>query len=300
MKQEQIVRLDERDKVDIFKVDEFDKADEQIWNDRVERHKKYPNEFKQLEEARSLIVGDCINTTRHYIRIINVDLEKPVTEDEWHLLAEDGMYLRNTSVMEKLLKNTFPDAENIKSSPNYVEFTLSDIKCRLPTSKSMGIEVDLSWYKLIEKPMVLPTIKQYIKDSVTYGMWESCFNAEYPKYREWKKWKKKLYVRLKFTKKNEWLLVSVQEYITKEIANYLSRIDKFEEDCLEKFRTACNFTKIAPALIGFVGCSSKIYNMDKYFTNTKVQDVIDYARDISLFGECDVLSIIRKDNVNRF
>ena len=110
--------------------------------------------------------------------------------------------------MGRLLKNIFPDAEDIKVDSNYVIFTLYGFKCYLPTSDYYNIEVDTSWYI---KDKGLETFSEYCKRT---GRNVTLLQEEYlkiekptfkqkinyvfdtPRYKKMPYWKKKfLYIR---------------------------------------------------------------------------------------------------------
>ena len=110
--------------------------------------------------------------------------------------------------MGRLLKNIFPDAEDIKVDCNYVMFTLYGFKCFLPTSDYYNIEVDTSWYI---KDKGLETFHEYCKRT---GRNVTLLQEEYlkiekptfkqkinyvfdtPRYKKMPYWKKKfLYIR---------------------------------------------------------------------------------------------------------
>lgn len=74
-----------------------------------------------------------------------IDFSKPVDEETWHKICETP--LRTSQLLGILVKNTFPEAEDIIVHCNYVYFTLLGFKVQIPTSRSQGINVDADWYK---------------------------------------------------------------------------------------------------------------------------------------------------------
>lgn len=74
-----------------------------------------------------------------------IDFSKPVDEETWHKICETP--LRNSQLLGTLVKNMFPEAEDIVVHCNYVYFTLLGFKIQIPTYRSQGINVDTSWYK---------------------------------------------------------------------------------------------------------------------------------------------------------
>lgn len=75
-----------------------------------------------------------------------IDFSKPVDEETWHKICETP--LRTSQLLGNLVKNTFPEAENIVVHCNYVYFTLLGFKIQIPTSRRHGINIDTSWYKI--------------------------------------------------------------------------------------------------------------------------------------------------------
>lgn len=91
---------------------------------------------------------DDLLEQKHILQALNVN--EVVTEQNWHKICHTS--LRTSDIMEKLCKNIFPEAEDIKVGCNYVSFVLYDFNCYIPTSNITGIEVDLSWFKKLKKP----------------------------------------------------------------------------------------------------------------------------------------------------
>ena len=118
-------------------------------NDKFE--KDITEAIKSLEEQ--------ISEYKEQIEVVkNTDFNAPVDEDTWHKICFTS--LRTSDLMGRLLKNIFPDAEDIKVDSNYVIFTLYGFKCYLPTSDYYNIEVDTSWYI---KDKGLETFSEYCK-----------------------------------------------------------------------------------------------------------------------------------------
>lgn len=100
-----------------------------------------------------------ISEYKEQIEVVkNTDFNAPIDEDTWHKICFTS--LRTSDLMGKLLKNIFPDAEDIQVGSNYVFFTLYGFKCFLPTSDYYQIEVDTSWYI---KDRGLETFSEYCK-----------------------------------------------------------------------------------------------------------------------------------------
>lgn len=148
-----------------------------------------------------------ISEYKEQIEVVkNTDFNAPVDEDTWHKICFTS--LRTSDLMGRLLKNIFPDAEDIKVDCNYVMFTLYGFKCFLPTSDYYNIEVDTSWYI---KDKGLETFHEYCKRT---GRNVTLLQEEYlkiekptfkqkinyvfdtPRYKKMPYWKKKfLYIR---------------------------------------------------------------------------------------------------------
>lgn len=100
---------------------------------------------KIVQEAIAEI-NENIDELQNQLKLIqSIDFTKPVTEDEWHAICETP--LRSSDLLATLVKNIFPDAENILVHCNYVYFDLMGFKVQIPTSRARGINVDLSWYE---------------------------------------------------------------------------------------------------------------------------------------------------------
>ena len=100
---------------------------------------------KTVQEAMTEI-NENINELQGQLKLIeSIDFTKPVSEEEWHAICETP--LRSSDLLATLVKNIFPDAENILVHCNYVYFDLMGFKVQIPTSRARGINVDLSWYE---------------------------------------------------------------------------------------------------------------------------------------------------------
>lgn len=75
-----------------------------------------------------------------------IDFSKSVDEETWHKICETP--LRTSQLLKILVKNTFPEAEDIVVHCNYVYFTLLGFKIQIPTYRRQGINIDTSWYKM--------------------------------------------------------------------------------------------------------------------------------------------------------
>lgn len=113
---------------------------------------------KDIAEAIESLAEEILECKEQIEVVKNIDFNAPVDEDTWHEICLTP--LRTSDLMGKLLKNIFPNAEDIKVGSNYVVFTLYGFKCFLPTSDYYQIEVDTSWYI---KDKGLETFPEYCK-----------------------------------------------------------------------------------------------------------------------------------------
>ena len=111
-------------------------------------------------------INENINELQEQLKLIqSFDFTKPVTEDVWHEICKTP--LRSSDLLAILVKNIFPDAENILVQCNYVYFELMGFKVQIPTSLARGINVDTSWY---EKDNGEPS-KIYLPDAQTMKLY---------------------------------------------------------------------------------------------------------------------------------
>lgn len=113
---------------------------------------------RDIEEAIESLEEEILECKEQISVVKTIDINAPVDEDTWHKICFTP--LRTSDLMGKLLKNIFPDAEDIKVGSNYVVFTLYGFKCYLPTSDYYNIEVDTNWYI---KDKGLETFPEYCK-----------------------------------------------------------------------------------------------------------------------------------------
>lgn len=139
------------------------------------------------------------------IRSINWD--NGVDEETWHKLCETP--LRTNGLLGRLLKNVFPDAENINVHCNYVYFKMYGFKCALPTSFCRGCYLDTSWYKKDNgKPITVywsdkATMKKYFEAKDNKESWEILFNYRLPRLKGYRKWCKFLLWFFKYKWKDD-------------------------------------------------------------------------------------------------
>lgn len=147
---------------------------------------------KEMIEALNLIQKDINNLEKQKETIKNIDLNKSVTETEWHNICLTP--LRNTTIMKKLLKNIFPNATDIKVRANDVLFTLYGFECSIPTWIGKCINLNMSWNYELKEPTIESfmsrseySMRLYFETLDNHGQWELLFNYRLPTYKNSKK-----------------------------------------------------------------------------------------------------------------
>lgn len=147
---------------------------------------------KEMIEALNHIQKDINNLEKQKETIKNIDLNKSVTETEWHNICLTP--LRNTTIMEKLLKNIFPNATDIKVRANDVLFTLYGFECSIPTWIGKCINLNMSWNYELKEPTIESfmshseySMRLYFETLDNHGQWELLFNYRLPTYKNSKK-----------------------------------------------------------------------------------------------------------------
>ena len=93
-----------------------------------------------------------------------------------------------------LVKNIFPEAENINVGCNYVSFDLCGFKCALPTSRCNGVYIETGWYQKDDGQPTLPEnisqyhMRRYFQAKDNKENWEVLFNERLPSYKSCHKW----------------------------------------------------------------------------------------------------------------
>lgn len=118
-----------------------------------------------------------------------IDFSKPVDEETWHKICETP--LRTSQLLGILVKNTFPEAEDIIVHCNYVYFTLLGFKVQIPTYRSQGINVDADWYKR-DRGMPQLHLSEAQKNMLKYyealdngENWRTLAKLRLPYYKDW-------------------------------------------------------------------------------------------------------------------
>lgn len=147
---------------------------------------------KEMIEALNHIQKDINNLEKQKETIKNIDLNKSVTETEWHNICLTP--LRNTTIMKKLLKNIFPNATDIKVRANDVLFTLYGFECSIPTWIGKCINLNMSWNYELKEPTIESfmsrseySMRLYFETLDNHGQWELLFNYRLPTYKNSKK-----------------------------------------------------------------------------------------------------------------
>ena len=118
-----------------------------------------------------------------------IDFSKPVDEETWHEICETP--LRTSQLLGILVKNTFPEAEDIVVHCNYVYFTLLGFKVQIPTYRSQGINVDADWYKRDRGTPQLhfseaqKNMLKYYKALDNGESWRTLAKLRLPYYKDW-------------------------------------------------------------------------------------------------------------------
>lgn len=107
------------------------------------------NTTKLINEAIADLEEEKAEIEQRIALVKSIDWSKPVTEDEWHELCETS--IRTSPLLAVLVKNIFPNAENINVGCNYVYFDLYGYKIQIPNSRCRGINIATSdWYNDIK------------------------------------------------------------------------------------------------------------------------------------------------------
>ena len=141
---------------------------------------------KDIKEALEKLQEEIVEKENQIKLIKNIDWTKKVNENEWHEFCKTS--LRYSNLMNKLLKNIFSNAENIKNGGNSINFTLYDFDCDLSTSFAKCIEVDISWQKKLVEPTlenmmsnIEINMKKYFEIFDNHGYWLELYNYRFPR-----------------------------------------------------------------------------------------------------------------------
>ncbi len=124
--------------------------------------------------------------------IKGVDFSKPITVDGWYKLCETPV--RNSELLAVLVKNIFPQAENILVHCNYVYFDLLGFKVQIPTYRCKSINVNTDWYKkdsgepVLQYSDAVATMKRYFELVDSNAGWYECARERLTYGKTCKKW----------------------------------------------------------------------------------------------------------------
>ena len=148
-----------------------------------------------IQDVLEVLQSDSTEKEKQMNLIKNIDWTKSVTEKEWHQICET--LLRTSDLLCNLLKNTFPNATDIKLEMNYVNFNLYGFRCQLPTARYEEILVDMSWNKKLKEPTLENyytmyqferNMKKYFELLDSHGYWLELFDLRFPIFKHYKKW----------------------------------------------------------------------------------------------------------------
>lgn len=194
----------------------------------------------EIQEVLETLQSDITEKENQINLIKNIDWTKSATEEEWHQICET--LLRTSDSLCDLLKNTFPNATDIKLGMNYVNFNLYGFKCLLPTSIYEEILVDMSWNKNLRKPTLENTMNQfernmreYFKSVDSHESWLKLFDLRFLQFKHYKKWIKFILWFGKYKWKNvhrekwEEQFKNTEERVTEKLNLYKKEKREIEE-----------------------------------------------------------------------
>ena len=194
----------------------------------------------EIQKVLETLQSDITEKENQINLIKNIDWTKSVTEEEWHQICET--LLRTSDSLCDLLKNTFPNATDIKLGMNYVNFNLYGFKCLLPTFIYEEILVDMSWNKNLKKPTLENTMNQfeknmreYFKSVDSHESWLKLFDLRFLQFKHYKKWIKFILWFGKYKWKNvhrekwEEQFKNTEERVTEKLNLYKKEKREIEE-----------------------------------------------------------------------
>ena len=145
-----------------------------------------------MEEAIKDLQEDIAEKQNKIELIKNIDWNKPVNEETWHQICDTP--LRISDLLGVLVKNIFPEAENINIGCNDVSFDLYRFRCALPTSRCNGVYIETGWYQKDDGQPTLPEsfsqyhMRKYFQAKDNKENWEVLFNERLSSYTSCHKW----------------------------------------------------------------------------------------------------------------
>lgn len=233
--------------------------------------------IKQLEEE--------IFKKQSQVELIKtIDVTKPITEKVWHQLCETPF--RNSELLSNIVQAIWPAAENIQIHANYVWFKLDKFNIAIPTSRSMGIEIDVNWFNQLAIPRRDSYISnENIKMKKYFELiddpnsnWYDIYKYKVPKslnhYKKWVCWLiwnfKYKYIKID---KDYWnsKFAKEEEMFNNRLQNYYNNQYKIYQLCNNLF------TIVIPKLQIF-STNIRIYNNNRYFNNVELTDIYDFYK----------------------
>ncbi len=165
---------------------------------------------KDIAEAAVLLYEKMEECQKQLEILRNMDPDKAVSEKEWHEICRTP--LRNSETMCHLLRNIFPEAENIKHTANHVMFDLYGFQCGMPLSEKYGICIDMKWWKMDNGGptnwVLSHRMKKYFELVDAGAGWEELLDLRFPVFKDCARRKKAFLwftrYRWKKTDRKEW------------------------------------------------------------------------------------------------
>lgn len=215
-----------------------------------------------VEEAIKDLQEDIMEKQNQIELIKGIDWNKPLNEKIWHEICETP--LRISDLLGVLVKNIFPNAEDISIGCNYVYFNLYGFKCALPTSRCNGTYIETGWYQKDNGQPTLPEsfsqyhMRKYFQAKDNKENWEVLFDERLSNYKSCKKWIKFImwfgHYKWKKIDRAKW------EEVFAENQNKLDRmINKYNQERKEMYEKTKQMVEIViPELKRF---SMKVYKL---------------------------------------
>lgn len=217
-----------------------------------------------VEEAIKELQEDITEKQDQIELIKNIDWNKPVNEETWHEICDTP--LRTSDLLGALVKNIFPNAEDINVHCNYVYFNLYGFKCALPTSRCNGIYIETGWYKKDNgKPTSCDTnsqyhMRRYFQAKDNNENWEVLFDERLSNYKPYKKWIKFImwfgYYKWKNVHREKWEKVFVENQ--NKLDRMIEKYNQTRKEMHEKTKTMVDI--VIPELRRF---STKVYKLNR-------------------------------------
>lgn len=225
-----------------------------------------------------------IETKKEQINLLKkLNLKEPITEEEWHEICETP--LRSSEIMAQLLKNIFPNAEDIIVHANYVYFNMYGFKLQIPTSRQYGINVNTLWYnsdyktkEIFKYTQNTLSMKKYFDAVDDNANWYTLAKLRLlgsdKKYILFFRWFLKY--KWKDPHREEWEKIFKQE--EEDYQKRMKEHEKYVQKTIEKIFTLCN--KLLPEINKF---SSEHFAFDSFQgRSTTLEKILE--ENATLFG----------------